>query len=198
MTFISTIDANEAVGDVKVMYQQLQGDRDYLPNYARAFCYRPELMQAWSHLQKAIQQTMDRRRYELITLATAQSINNSYCSLAHGQVLSEKYYTEDQVRAIAADADNNPLEAAERAMLVFVRKVASDASCITREDVDALKNQGFDDTEIFDIVTAAAARCFFAKIGDALGVRPDSAFQAMERSLRQQLTVGREIDEEVQ
>lgn len=156
-----------------------------------------DIVQAWSHLQKTIQQTMDRRRYELITLAAAQSINNSYCCLAHGQVLSENYYTEGQVRAIAADAANNPLQAAERAMLVFVRKVASDASRITQEDVDALNNEGFDATEIFDIVTAAAARCFFAKIGDALGVRPDSAYQAMERSLRQQLTVRRAIDEEV-
>ena len=52
MTFITTIAASEADGDVKTMYQQLQGNKNYLPNYASAYCYRPALMGAWSDLQK--------------------------------------------------------------------------------------------------------------------------------------------------
>jgi alkylhydroperoxidase family enzyme len=81
-------------------------------------------------------------------------------------------------------------------MMEFARKVADDSSRTTQEDIDVLKSHGFDDAEIFDITAAAAARCFFAKIADALGAAPDSAFMAMEASLREALTVGRAIEKE--
>ena len=195
MLFINTISPDDASGAVKAMFEQLQGHRDYLPNYAKVYCYRPEVMAAWANLQSTIQQTIDHRRYELVTLAAAQTINSSYCSLAHGQVLSRKYYDDHKVAAIAGDTSENPLDAADRAMMAFARKVARDTSSITQQDVDALKTHGFDDAEIFDITATAAARCFFAKISDALGAEPDSAFMAMDSSLREVLTVGRAIEE---
>ena len=194
MTFINTIAADDAEGEVKTMYQQLQGKLDYLPNYASVFCYRPQLMGAWSQLQKTIQHTIEHRRYVLVTLAAAQSINSSYCSLAHGRVLSRKYYNDQQTTAIAANAADSPLDAADQAMMAFARKVASDSSSTTQKDVDGLREHGFSDAEIFDIAATAAARCFFAKISDALGVQPDNTFQAMASSLKQQLVVGRAIE----
>jgi hypothetical protein len=59
--------------------------------------------------------------------------------------------------------------------------------------VQALRDQGFTDTEIFDVAAAAAARCFFSKLLDALGAEPDAAFLQMEEDLRRRLTVGRAI-----
>ena len=194
MLFIDTISPDDANDTLKAMFEQLQGRKDYLPNYAKVFCYRPEVMAAWENLQSTIQQTIDHRRYELVTLAAAQTINSSYCSLAHGQVLSRKYYDDKEVEAIAADRPDSPLDAADRAMMAFARKVARDTSSITQQDIDLLKTLGFDDAEIFDITATAAARCFFAKISDALGAKPDSEFMAMDSSLREVLTVGRAIE----
>jgi uncharacterized peroxidase-related enzyme len=158
MLFIDTISPDDANDTLKAMFEQLQGRKDYLPNYAKVFCYRPEVMAAWENLQSTIQQTIDHRRYELVTLAAAQTINSSYCSLAHGQVLSRKYYDDKEVEAIAADSPDSPLDAADRAMMAFARKVARDTSSITQQDIDLLKTHGFDDAEIFDITATAAAR----------------------------------------
>ena len=194
MSFINTIAAHDAIGDVKTMYQQLQGKKEYLPNYAKVFCYRPQLMKAWSQLQKTIQLTIDHRRFELVTLAAAQTINSSYCSLAHGQVLSKKYYSDEQLVAIVANQKDSPLDLADKAMMDFARKVAKDSASISQQDIDVLKMLGFDDAAIFDITATAAARCFFGKIADALGAQPDRAFDAMEASLKQQLLVGRAIE----
>ncbi len=44
-----------------------------------------------------------------------------------------------------------------------------------------------------DVVFAAAARCFFSKTLDALGVLPDSRYRALEPGLREALVVGRPI-----
>ncbi len=43
---------------------------------------------------------------------------------------------------------------------------------------------------------AAAARCFFAKVLDGVGVLADARFAGMEPGLRDALVVGRPIEEE--
>lgn len=86
-----------------------------------------------------------------------------------------------------------PLDAGERAMMAFVEKVVRNAHEITRTDIDELRSHGYGDEEIFDLTAAAAARCFFSKLLDALGVEPDSSFHALGPNLRVALTVGRTI-----
>ena len=45
----------------------------------------------------------------------------------------------------------------------------------------------------FDIAATAAARCFFSKLLDALGVQADSSFSDLDPALREALTVGRPV-----
>ena len=79
-------------------------------------------------------------------------------------------------------------------MIQFARQVARDASKISVEDVNALKNRhGFTDAEVFDIAAIAASRSFFTKLLDALGVFPDRNFLKLDEELRHALTVGRTI-----
>jgi hypothetical protein len=56
-----------------------------------------------------------------------------------------------------------------------------------------LRDLGLSDTEIMDVVLAAAARCFFAKTLDALGVRPDASFRELDPDVLDALVVGRPI-----
>ena len=91
MAFIETIAPENADDKVGAMYQQLQGNKDYLPNYASVYCYRPAVMDAWSQLQKTIRSAIDHRRYELVSFAAARAIGSSYCSLAYGTLLNKKY-----------------------------------------------------------------------------------------------------------
>ena len=55
------------------------------------FAARPAVYEAWKQLNGAIKAGMDLRRYELATLAAATALKSSYCCLAHGQVLAEKF-----------------------------------------------------------------------------------------------------------
>ena len=57
----------------------------------------------------------------------------------------------------------------------LAEKVARDAGSVTVGDIEALRECGLVDAEILDVVLAAAARCFFSKTLDALGVEPDRA-----------------------
>jgi uncharacterized peroxidase-related enzyme len=193
MAFINTIPAQNAVGDVKELYERQQGPYGYVPNYAKVFCHRPDVMTAWAVLQKAIKRDMDTKSYELATFAAAQSIGSSYCSLAHGKTLQNKYYSEEQLVDIAKGNGDQILSAREQAVMLVARKVAENSSTVTAQDITALKEHGLDSAAIFDVVATAAARCFFAKLVDGLGALPDSDFLAMDESVRELLTVGRPV-----
>jgi alkylhydroperoxidase family enzyme len=158
-------------------------------NTERTFALRPEVYGAWRELVAAVKASSDERRYELATLAAARRLRSSYCSLAHGKVLAEKFYDAEEVPALPAG-----LADVDRAIMTFAEQVVSDATVITQTDVDELRAHGLSDGEIFDVVLAATIRCFFSKTLDALGVQPDAEFAELDPALREPLTVGRPID----
>jgi alkylhydroperoxidase family enzyme len=158
-------------------------------NLERAFSARPEVYAAWRQLVTAVTAASDERRYELATLAAARKLRSSYCSLAHGKVLAEKFYDFEAVPALPDGLDD-----ADRAIMAFAEKVVVDATAITEADVDELRAHGLSDPEILDVVLAATIRCFFSKTLDALGVQPDASFAELDPAFREALTVGRPIE----
>jgi alkylhydroperoxidase family enzyme len=158
-------------------------------NLERAFHARPEVYAAWRQLVTAVTTASDERRYELATLAAARKLRSSYCSLAHGKVLAEKFYDFASVPALPDGLDD-----ADRAIMAFAEKVVVDATAITGADVDELRVHGLSDAEILDVVLAATIRCFFSKTLDALGVQPDASFAELDPAFREALTVGRPIE----
>ena len=193
MSHIDTIAPAQAEGEVRNMYLRQQQGWGFIPNYARVFSHRPGVMQAWADLQHTICENIDEKSYELVTLAAAQSLNSSYCALAHGKKLISKYYSEEQLADIVTDPASETLTPAEQCMMRVARKIATDSSSVSREDIDELRQAGYSDAGIFDIAASAAARCFFAKLVDALGVHPDCNFNQTSEPLKSALCVGRAI-----
>ena len=193
MAFISTVPEEQASTEVTQMYQENIEELGYIPNYARLFSHRPHVMAVWGNLLSAIQSAMDPRRYELVTLAAARGLNSSYCMLAHGSILLQNYYSSEELARIASNYGRADLTPAEVAMMSFAEQIVRDATRISQTDVDTLQAYGFDDAEIFDISTTAAARCFMSKTVDALGAEPDENYLALDENLRRVLTVGRPI-----
>jgi uncharacterized peroxidase-related enzyme len=193
MAFIKTISAADADDEVRAMYARQQGEWGYVPDYAKVFCHRPEVMARWGRLLAEIKRPVDERRLELVTFAAAHALRHSSCSLAHGARLA-RLIGKDAVIAIANGGPADVISDAEWAMVDFARNVARDASRITAGEVAALREiHGLSDAEIFDIAAIAASRSFFTKVLDALGSEPDPAFMTLDSDLRQALTVGRPI-----
>ena len=162
-------------------------------NYERSYAERPEVLAAWAQLNGAIKEGMDLRRYELATLAAARRLRSSYCCLAHGTVLRERF--GEPVREIALDHRAAGLDEVDVAVMDFAERVVDDAASISDADRQPLRDLGLSDTEIMDIALAAAARCFFSKTLDAMGVLPDAHYNELEPELREALVVGRPIAE---
>ena len=160
-------------------------------NYERAFEGRPDVYAAWGGLLGAIKANMDLRRYELATLAAAQRLRSSYCSLAHGKVLIEQF--GEPVLQIATDRSAAGLDDIDLAVMDLAERVVDDATSIDDADLQRLRDLGLSDEEIMDVVLTAAVRSFWTKTLDALGVQPDASYSELEPELREVLVVGRPI-----
>jgi alkylhydroperoxidase family enzyme len=156
-------------------------------NYESAFESRPEVYAAWRQLVTAVTANMDARRYELATLAAAQRLGSSYCSLAHAVVLQDKL-GEDALAILRGET----LSALDVAVMELAAQVVDDARA-TDAARERLRELGLSDEEIMDVVLAATIRCFFSKALDALAVLPDASYAALPEELRDALVVGRPI-----
>jgi alkylhydroperoxidase family enzyme len=159
-------------------------------NLERAFDERPGVYAAWRGLVESITENMELRRYELATFAAAQRLRSTYCSIMHGNVLRNE--VGEDVLAIVNHRER-ALDAVDLAVMDLAERVVDDASSITDADLRRLRELGLTDTEIMDVVLAAAARCFFSKTLDALGVQADAKFQDLEPALKAAFVVGRPI-----
>jgi alkylhydroperoxidase family enzyme len=160
-------------------------------NMERAFEARPEVLAAWQQLNGSIKAGMDLRRYELATLAAARRLRSSYCSLMHGRVLRDQF--GEAVADIARDRRTAPLDAVDVAVMDLAERVVDDATSIGDADLQPLRDLGLSETEIMDVVLAAAARCFLSKALDGLGVLPDAELAELGPELLEVLVVGRPI-----
>ena len=68
-------------------------------------------------------------------------------------------------------------------MMDVAYRLSAGVHSITEKDIEKLRQDGFTDEQILDIVSAAALRNFFSRTIDALGVEPDDAYRASEPEL---------------
>jgi uncharacterized peroxidase-related enzyme len=162
-----------AIGPVREMYDADLAALGYVTTDAQLFSLRPATHAAWKELVKSIRRTVRLRQYELITIAAARALGCRACVSAHGAVLLRNDIVDDaQLRAIVRDFRDAGLEPIEVAMMDLAEKVAVDAHRVTPGDIETLRAFGLTDAEILDVVLAAAARAFYSKTLEALGVPP--------------------------
>jgi uncharacterized peroxidase-related enzyme len=171
--FINAVPADAATGALADYYRQQAAAWGFLPNYASAFSTRPDVAQAWNALNAAVRDGMDRRRFELATIAAARTLRSTYCTAAHSKFLRDACGDEPTLDRIATDPSGASLDDQDRAVYDFAGKVAADASAVTQSDVDRLRAVGLSDPDIADVVFAAAARSFFTRVLDGLGAQLD-------------------------
>jgi alkylhydroperoxidase family enzyme len=97
------------------------------------------------------------------------------------------------VLEIARDHHTAGLDEVDVAVMDLAERVVDDATSIDDSELQRLRDLGLSETEIMDVVLAAAARCFFSKTLDALGVLPDASYAEVAPDLRDALVVGRPI-----
>ena len=187
--FIQTISEAEAESKLREIYEGDRKSLGYVPNHAKVFSLRPDVLEAWRAFQGSIRKNLRLRRYELITLAAAMALKCRYCLLAHSAILIKSGVSMDQLRLILTNFKDAGLERDEIAMMEFAQKIIVNANEISQADIDALRALGHEDVEILDITLTATMRSFASKTFDALGAGPDPVYNELEHQLSDLLPI---------
>lgn len=93
-----------------------------------------------------------------------------------------KTSTDDPlIKQLMNDPDNADLEPKERAVVDFSLKLTRTPGAMEENDVQTLREQGFSDRNILDVVLVASLFNFMDRVADGLGVEVDPAFDDMAK-----------------
>lgn len=89
----------------------------------------------------------------------------------HGESLRRLIKDEELVVQLRQDFTQASLGEADRTMLDYVAKLAKTPPAVAEADVDALRQVGFSDRAILDMVQITAYFGFVTRLAEGLGVR---------------------------
>ena len=182
--------------EAQVLYDDDLEDLGYVMNATRTWAHHPALVdglfEQMGHAVRAGGLTF-RERGILVT-ACASALGDAYCALAWGGKLAKEAGVE--VATSVLHGDDSALDPAERALAGWARRVARDPNATTGQDVQDLRDAGFDDARILAVTAFVALRLAFSTVNDALGARPDRALlDELPEAVSAAVTWGRPVEE---
>ena len=179
---------------VQALYDQDLADDGYVWNVSRLWAHQPATLDRLFELmsQAFAPSGLSFRQRGILVTAAASALGDSYCSLAWGGKLGS--VSDAALAAGVLQGSDAGLTDQEKAMAAWARKVARNPNATTPADVQALRDAGLGDGQIFAITAFVALRLAFATINDSLGVLPDAELaQSLPREVREAVTYGRPV-----
>ena len=166
----------------------------YVMNTSKLWAHDPAALDGLSALlgHAVTAGSLTFRQRAILVTACAAALGDSYCSLAWGNKLAGD--AGDGVAGAVLRGDDTVLDHTEQALASWARRLARDPNSTTTDDVQSLRDAGFDDGQIFAISVFVALRIAFSTVNDALGARPDRQLvDAVPKAVRDAVTFGRPI-----
>ncbi len=171
--------------DLRTRILDVQAKAGFVPNVFLALAHRPAEWRAFMAYHDALllkeTGSLSKGDREMIIVATSAANHCLYCVVAHGAILriyEKKPLVADQVAVNHRKAEITPRQ---RAMLDFAMKVCSASHEIEEADFAALRAQGFDDEDAWDIAAITAFFGLSNRMANVTGMRPNDEFYLMGR-----------------
>jgi uncharacterized peroxidase-related enzyme len=175
--------------DIRQRVLEVQEKAGFVPNVFLALARRPAEWRAFFAYHDALMmpETVGRTSNltkgdrEMIVTATSAANNCLYCVVAHGAILriyEKKPLVADQVAVNYRTADISPRQ---RAMLDFALKVCQHSDQVEDADFAALRAQGLDDEDAWDIAAITAFFGLSNRMASFSGMMPNPEFYVMGR-----------------
>ncbi len=195
MAFIRMIDADEAEGRLKQIYERDRTQWGEVSPVTRMWSLRPDALEKYLAFKKTVffgGTTLGRVREELLAVVLSRLTGCSYCAVTHGEFLREALGTDHaRVLEIARDYRNAGLDPKDVAMLDFAVTVTEASDRITAEDVEGLRRAGFDEAQILDVILVAAYRNFMSRVVNAAGLTLEGRTAALPAAFKNAIATGR-------
>jgi uncharacterized peroxidase-related enzyme len=175
MAYITAVEDGDPLDPVQLeVFEAARRRFTFVPDVVRALAVRPDVALAQSALRDSLlggASSLGQRREDLISLAVSALNDCAYCGTAHaGMMVARHELTREEAALAFKDWRALDLGDDDRVMLEFAEKLTFQPGTIDEGDVTTLRDAGFDDRNVYDIVLLTAYRNFINRVNDGLGV----------------------------
>jgi uncharacterized peroxidase-related enzyme len=159
MPLIQTVAPSQAQGQVAEVYRQAEAIMGRVPNAFQMYSGSPVLLETqWQQVAYFMKHpTLSFPLLALTRMLVSQDHRCDYCIDFNAAMLIERAgFTPEQIVATKRDPAAAPLDAREKAMLLFALKATRAPHEIGAADIDNLKALGWAESDMLDAVTHAA------------------------------------------
>lgn len=178
----------ELPDDLRERILDVQEHSGFVPNVFLALAHRPAELRAFLAYHDALMDSdvgLSRAEREMIVVATSAARDCLYCVVAHGAIL--RIRAKDPLIAdyLATNYRAADLTDRQRAMLDYAVTLSTTPELITDDDIDTLRDNGFDDEEIWDITSITAFFSLSNRLAHGMAIPPNPEFHLMGRVPRE-------------
>ncbi len=199
MTWIKTIESDEATGQLKSLYDQVKTADGQIDNILKSHSLRPRTLQAHLTLYKAAMHSrpnsLSPRERELVGVCVSQLNGCEYCVEHHRTGLARHVGSESLALALAEAVIGNPsqvqLTERETALTSYAAKLTRTPAQMTEKDIEQLRKTGLDDAGILDLNQIVAYFSYANRTvlglgvslqDEPLGLHPDEREEGFQHS----------------
>jgi uncharacterized peroxidase-related enzyme len=159
MSRLHTVDPAVAQGKAKELLDAVKAKMGAVPNLTRVMANSPAVLEAYLGFSGALAggSSLGGRLREQIALAVGQANGCEYCLAAHNFLAKRAGVDDDRRIANRLGGDPDPKT---DAALKFARRVVERRGQVSDQDVAAVRDAGWSDAEIAEIVAETSLNVF--------------------------------------
>ena len=181
MTYIATVAYDDSTGRLRQLYDRVKGPDNNVDNIMMAHSLRPHTMEGHMAIYKYVlhhsANTVPKWFLEAIGVLVSHVNNCNYCVEHHfagmARLLGDRPRADAMRAALEAGRYGDAFDAREQAALDYAAKLTRAASSISKSDIEAMRNAGYDDGQILEINQVAAYFSYANRTVLGLGVTTD-------------------------
>lgn len=173
MTWIRTIDEEDAEGELESVYARVRASRGKVADIFKAQSLFPSSLQAHLELYLSLMfggGGLTRRQREIIAVVVSSVNHCEYCVEHHSTALRKYARDEAFVTQLGDNPDSVSLGPKEKAMVDHAVALTRDPGSLTEAHIEALRGKGMNDEEILQLTLIASYFNFVNRIASGLGV----------------------------
>jgi uncharacterized peroxidase-related enzyme len=178
--------------DLRRRIEAIAEKSGFVPNVFRALARRPNELRAFLDYHEALMtpdpdaaSTLSAAERELIVVATSSANHCTYCVVAHGAILRVRGKDPELADLVAGNPYGVALDARRRAILDLALLIATDSASLREEDIQAARDAGLTDDEIWDVGAITALFAMSNRLAHLTALRPNPEFFLMGRLPRE-------------
>jgi uncharacterized peroxidase-related enzyme len=171
--------------DLRVIWRKCVDKLGFVPNVLQTYALRPQRLRNFMAMYNEVMLSdsgISKLEREMIAVVVSAANRCYYCLVAHGAAVRQLSGDPQLGEMMAFNYRVAMLPSRQRQMLDFAWKLTTTPHLVDDTDRDALSQQGFTDTDIFDIAETVAFFNLSNRMASATDMIPNAEYHTQVRT----------------